>query len=68
VILNKVVDLDPTHGYDAFSSVFGDMFEMGIIDPAKVVRCALQNAASAAGMMLTIGCAMIEDEGHVQNK
>jgi chaperonin GroEL len=44
------------------------MFEMGIIDPAKVVRCALQNAASAAGMMLTIGCAMIEDEGHVQNK
>ena len=38
------------------------MFEMGIIDPVKVVRSALENAASAAGMMLTIGCAMVDDE------
>ena len=35
---------------------------MGIIDPAKVVRCALRNAASAAGMMLTAGCSIVEDD------
>ena len=49
-----------SYGYDAFSDSFGDMFDMGIIDPVKVVRCALQNAASAGGMMLTVGCAMID--------
>ena len=38
------------------------MFEMGIIDPLKVVRTALENAVAAASMMLTVGCAMIEDE------
>jgi chaperonin GroEL (HSP60 family) len=38
------------------------MFEMGIIDPLKVVRSALKNASSAASMMLTVGCAMIEDD------
>ncbi len=62
VILNQVLGLQKNHGYDAFNGIFGDMFQMGIIDPAKVVRCALQNASSAAGMMLTIGCAMVEDE------
>ena len=40
------------------------MFEMGIIDPLKVVRSALENSASAASMMLTVGCAMVEDEIH----
>jgi len=50
-----------THGYNAVSDTFGDMFEMGIIDPLKVVRSALKNASSAASMMLTVGCAMIED-------
>ena len=40
------------------------MYEMGIIDPVKVVRSALENAASAATMMLTIGCAMIEEESN----
>ena len=34
---------------------------MGIIDPLKVVRCALENSASAAGILLTIGCAIIDD-------
>ena len=37
------------------------MFEAGIIDPAKVVRCAIENASSAASMMLSVGCAMVED-------
>jgi len=49
-------------GYNAFSDQFGDMLEMGIIDPSKVVRSALENAASAASMMLTVGCTMIEDD------
>jgi chaperonin GroEL len=50
-----------THGYNALEDTFGDMFEMGIIDPLKVVRSALKNASSTASMMLTVGCAMIED-------
>jgi chaperonin GroEL len=50
-------------GYNAYTEVYGDMLEMGIIDPARVVRCALRNAASAAGMMLTAGCSIIETDG-----
>lgn len=62
VVLEKVKHLDSTHGYDARNNVFCDMFEAGIIDPVKVVRSAIENAASAAGMMLTIGCIMVEDD------
>ncbi|HOI55149.1 MAG TPA: TCP-1/cpn60 chaperonin family protein, partial [Phycisphaerae bacterium] len=40
-------------GYNALTGVYGDMLEMGIIDPAKVTRTALQNAASIAGLVLT---------------
>ena len=62
VVLQKVLESsDHTFGYDALKEVYGDMFEMGIIDPLKVVRAALENAASAAGMMLTVGCAMVEE-------
>lgn len=62
VILDKVQELKKTHGYDAYSDRFGDMTKAGIIDPVKVVRSAIENAASVAGMMLTVGCVMIEDE------
>ena len=62
VALEKVTDTPDTSGYDAYTSTYGDMFEMGIIDPVKVVRCALQNAASSSSMLLTVGCAMVEDE------
>ena len=63
VVLEKVKKMRKnTHGYNAMTDSFGDMFEMGIIDPLKVVRCALENAVSAASMMLTVGCAMIEDK------
>lgn len=44
---------NPNYGYDARQHKFGDMYEMGIIDPTKVVRTALQDAASVAGLMLT---------------
>ena len=62
LVLEKVKCAESHFGYNAASERFGDMMEMGIIDPVKVVRCALENAASAAGMMLTVGCAMVEED------
>lgn len=56
VVLNKVADSKGNHGYNAASGQYGDMVEMGIIDPTKVTRTALQKAASVAGMMLTTEC------------
>jgi len=53
VIVAAVRDLPIGHGYDALNDKFGDMFEKGIVDAAKVTRSALQNAASIAGMVLT---------------
>ena len=61
IVLEKLREAPDAHGYDARSELFGNMLEMGIIDPTKVVRSALQNAASAASMLLTVGCAMVED-------
>jgi chaperonin GroEL len=61
VVLNRVLELEANHGYNAFLDEYGDMMSMGIIDPLKVVRTALENASSAASMMLTVGCTMIED-------
>ena len=54
VILNKVYDSDEANfGYDAANDVYGNMIAMGIIDPTKVCRSALENAASVASMVLT---------------
>jgi len=53
VILNKVAEGDGNYGYNAATDEFGDMVEMGILDPTKVTRSALQNAASIAGLMIT---------------
>ena len=53
IVVNKVREGSGAFGYNAATDVYGDMLEMGVIDPAKVVRCALQNAASVAGLMLT---------------
>jgi len=53
VILARVQEGSGTFGYDAAKGEFGDMFASGIIDPTKVTRSALQNAASIAGLMLT---------------
>ncbi|HXL79615.1 MAG TPA: chaperonin GroEL [Pyrinomonadaceae bacterium] len=54
VIVEKVrVNKDPNFGYNAETETFEDLVAAGIIDPAKVTRCALQNAASIAGLMLT---------------
>jgi chaperonin GroEL len=53
VILNDVKAGKGAYGYNAATSEFGDMLEMGILDPTKVTRLALQNAASVAGLLLT---------------
>lgn len=53
VIVNKVKEGTGSFGYNAATGQFGDMLEMGILDPTKVTRTALQNAASIAGLMIT---------------
>ncbi|GLJ79722.1 chaperonin GroEL [Microbacterium imperiale] len=53
VVANKVAELEIGHGLNAATGEYGDLFAQGIIDPAKVTRSALQNAASIAGLFLT---------------
>ncbi len=53
VVLAKVRDGKGSHGYNAATGKYGDMIDMGILDPTKVTRLALQNAASVAGLLLT---------------
>ena len=60
VILNEVAEGQGDYGFDAATGEYGDMVELGIIDPTKVTRLALQNAASVAGLLLTTE-AMIAD-------
>lgn len=55
-VLTKI---NKEQGYNAATDEFVDMFEAGIIDPAKVVRCALENAVSVAGLMLTTACGIV---------
>ena len=60
VVINKVTEGKGDFGYDAKSDIFVDMLKAGIIDPKKVTRVALENAASVAGMILTTECALID--------
>jgi chaperonin GroEL len=53
VVLSKVEEQQGNYGYNAQTADYGDMIEMGVLDPTKVVRVALQNAASIAGLMIT---------------
>ena len=62
LILERVKELKGSQGYDARNSIFGDMMELGILDPHKVVRCAIENATSVASMLLSAGAAMIEEK------
>jgi chaperonin GroEL len=67
VVLNRVKEGKGAFGYDAQTGKFGDLFEAGIIDPTKVTRLALQNAASVAGLLLTTEVMVAEapkDEDH----
>jgi len=60
VVLNNVKAGEGNYGYNAATSEYGDMVAMGILDPTKVTRTALQNAASIAGLMITTECMVAE--------
>jgi chaperonin GroEL len=60
VVVNKVFEGTGNFGFNAASGEYGDMVEMGVLDPTKVTRSALQHAASIAGLMLTTDCMIAE--------
>lgn len=61
VVVNRIRQMKGKNdGFDADKNVYGDLFEAGIIDPAKVVKTALTNAASVAGLLLTTSCTLTE--------
>jgi chaperonin GroEL len=60
VVLNKVRDGKGAFGFNAATDEFGDLIKMGILDPTKVVRSALQNAASIAALLITTECSVAE--------
>lgn len=70
VVVNKIVEGEANYGYNAANGEYGDMLELGIIDPTKVTKTALINAASIAGLLLTTDCAITDypkDEKDSQN-
>jgi chaperonin GroEL len=60
VIAERVKEKEFSVGYNAATNEFVDMYQAGIVDPAKVTRSALQNAASIAGMILTTECIIVD--------
>jgi chaperonin GroEL len=71
-VVAKTADLPAGHGYNAATGEYGDLAAQGVIDPVKVTRSAVQNAASIAGMLLTTETLVVEkpeeekpaDNGH----
>ena len=62
VVLQKVLDGKGSFGFNAASNEYGDLVKMGVLDPCKVTRSALQNAASIAGLVLTTDCMVAQHE------
>jgi len=62
VIVQKVKEGKGDYGYNARLDIFQNLYESGVIDPAKVTRVALENAASIAGMFLTTECVLVEEK------
>ncbi|HAI44485.1 MAG TPA: molecular chaperone GroEL [Maribacter sp.] len=60
--VDRILNSKDSEGWDFSTGEFVDLFESGILDPAKVTRCALQNAASAAGTLLTANYAIVQDQ------
>jgi chaperonin GroEL len=60
VVVNAVSSGSGNYGFNAANETYGDMLAMGVVDPTKVTRCALQNAAGVAGLLLTTDCAINE--------
>ena len=66
VVVQKVLENENiNYGYDALNNVYGDMFEMGIIDPLKVTRTALECAGSVASTLLTTECVVVQDKSKI---
>jgi len=61
IILSNIEEKDQNYGFDSFAGKYGNMLELGIIDPTKVVKTALLNAASVSGLLLTMDCAISFD-------
>lgn len=61
VVIAKLLSCDATVGFDVMADRFGDMFVNGIVDPVKVTRSALENAAAVAGILLTVNAAVVPD-------
>jgi chaperonin GroEL len=57
----RITSSEDNEGWDFSTGDFVNLFETGILDPAKVTRCALQNAASAAGTLLTANYAIVQE-------
>ncbi|MEX0726300.1 MAG: chaperonin GroEL [Planctomycetaceae bacterium] len=69
VVANNIKKLkDRNHGYDAMNDRYGDMFSFGIVDPTKVVRSALQNAASVASLLMTTDSIVVEEPKKDEDK
>jgi chaperonin GroEL len=71
VVVGKILEIAKyAYGYNAQSGQYGDLVAEGVIDPTKVVRCALQDAASIAGLLVTTEAMVAElpkkDSGHAQ--
>merc|ERR1711862_92726 len=65
VVVQRVYDAtDPNFGYNAATGEFEDLMKRGIIDPTKVIRCALENASSVARTFLTADCVVCEINDH----
>lgn len=60
VVVEKILDREWAIGYNAMTDKYEDLLESGVIDPAKVTRCALQNASSVAGMVLSTQAIVVE--------
>ena len=60
VVVEKILGLEWAGGYNAMSDTYENLLESGVIDPAKVTRCALQNAASVAGMVLSTQAIVVD--------
>jgi len=62
VVVQKVKEGKGDYGYNAYTDKYENLFKSGVIDPTKVTRVALENAASIAGMLLTTECVMVDEK------
>jgi chaperonin GroEL len=65
-VLARVLEGKDNYGYNALTGDYGDLVQMGILDPCKVTRSALQNAASIAGLILTTDCMIAQAPGETR--